>query len=69
MNIEIASTGIYNGISQTRTPGIIGVLGNILRIPISLLLMPIYGVFGVWIAVSLLYNKGNNFFPYSSPQA
>lgn len=53
MNIEIASTGIYNGISQTRTPGIIGVLGNILRIPISLLLMPIYGVFGVWIAVSL----------------
>lgn len=52
MSIEIGLAGAFNGLSDTRTPALIGVILNLFRIPISLVLMPILGVIGVWIAMS-----------------
>lgn len=53
MTIEIACTGVYNGIGDPKIPGIIGVIFNLIRIPLSRILMPIYSVLGVWIAISV----------------
>lgn len=53
MTIEIACTGVYNGIGEPKTPGIIGVVFNILRVPLALLLMPVFGVLGVWVSMSI----------------
>ncbi|MGO3018159.1 MAG: MATE family efflux transporter [Anaerococcus sp.] len=53
MAIEIGATGIYNGLSDTRTPAMISVIFNLARIPFSLFFMKYYEVLGVWIAMSL----------------
>lgn len=53
MTIEIACTGVYNGIGEPKTPGIIGVVFNILRVPLALLLIPVFGVLGVWVSMSI----------------
>lgn len=52
MAIEIGLAGCFNGMSDTKTPAILGVINNLLRIPISIVLMPFVGVYGVWIAMS-----------------
>lgn len=52
MSIEIGLAGCFNGMSDTKTPAALGVINNLLRIPISLVLMPLVGVYGVWIAMS-----------------
>ena len=52
MSIEIGLAGCFNGMSDTKTPAALGVINNFLRIPISLVLMPLVGVYGVWIAMS-----------------
>lgn len=53
MTIEIGTNGALNGVGLTKFPAINGFLGNLLRIPVALLLMPKLGVLGIWIAVSL----------------
>ncbi len=52
MSIEIGLAGCFNGMSDTKTPAILGVVNNLLRVPIALVLMPFVGVYGVWIAMS-----------------
>lgn len=52
MAIEIGLAGCFNGMSDTKTPAILGVINNLLRIPVAIVLMPFVGVYGVWIAMS-----------------
>lgn len=54
--IEIGLAGVFNGLSDTKTPAIIGLLMNTSRIPISLILMPFLGVHGVWISMTISSN-------------
>lgn len=53
MAIEIGATGVFNGLSDTRTPAFISVIFNIARIPFSLFFMKYFEVLGVRIAMSL----------------
>lgn len=53
MSIEIGAGGFLSGIGDTRTPALINSCLNILRIPLSLILMPMMGVAGIWVAMSL----------------
>lgn len=53
MATEIGLTGAFNGLGDTKTPAIIGMVSDFSRIPISKILMPIFGVAGVWLAMSL----------------
>ena len=53
MSLEIGSTGVFQGLSDTRTPSIISVIFNGARIPISLLLIPYFGVLGIWLSMTI----------------
>ena len=53
MSTEIGLTGAFNGLGDTKTPAIIGMVSDFSRIPISKIFMPIFGVAGVWLAMSL----------------
>lgn len=53
MAIEIGITGIFNGLSDTKTPAMVGNIMNALRIPISLLLMGTFAVLGVWMSMTI----------------
>ena len=56
MAIEIGAAGIYNGLSDTRTPATISVSLNLSRIPLSLILIKFFGVFGVWMSMTITSN-------------
>ncbi|MDY3946574.1 MAG: MATE family efflux transporter [Ezakiella sp.] len=51
--IEIANAGAFNGISMTTPPSIIGIVGNLLRIPFAYILIGFFGINGIWMAISL----------------
>ncbi|MDO5048140.1 MAG: MATE family efflux transporter [Anaerococcus sp.] len=53
MAVEIGLAGAFNGLSDTLTPALIGISMNLARVPLSLALMPILGVHGVWVSMSL----------------
>ena len=53
MTVEIGTNGALNGVGLTKFPAVNGLFGNLLRIPIALLLMPKLGVLGIWIAISI----------------
>ena len=53
MSLEIGSTGVFQGLSDTRTPSAISVIFNAARIPISLLLIPYFGVIGIWLSMTI----------------
>ncbi len=53
MALEIGATGVFNGLSDTRTPAMISVIFNLARIPFSIFFMRYFEVLGVWIAMSL----------------
>ncbi|WP_394264400.1 polysaccharide biosynthesis C-terminal domain-containing protein, partial [Anaerococcus octavius] len=61
---EIGLTGAFNGMGDTKTPARIAIIFNTLRIPFSILFMPMFGVAGVWIAMTFtsilkgLFNSG-----------
>lgn len=46
--IESITTGTFNGIGKTRVPNIISIVGTGIRIPIVKILLPIFGLAGVW---------------------
>lgn len=52
MAIEIANSGAFNGISLTHIPSVIGIVGNILRIPFAYVFIRYFGLTGIWIAIS-----------------
>lgn len=45
---EIITTGAFNGIGKTKEPNIIGIFGSSLRIPLVRLVLPIFGIIGIW---------------------
>ncbi len=53
MALEIGINGALNGVGLTKFPAINGLFGNLLRIPISLFLIPYLGLSGIWIAISI----------------
>ena len=53
MCYEMATTGAFNGIGQTKLPSITGLVLTVARIPMCWLLMPVLGINGVWWAISL----------------
>ena len=53
MSFEIGATGIFNGLSDTRTPAVISVILNFLRIPLSIIFMRYIGVLGVWLSMTV----------------
>lgn len=52
MALEIGINGALSGLGLTKFPAFNGLFGNLLRIPISLLLMPLAGVVGIWVSIS-----------------
>ncbi|WP_054251798.1 MATE family efflux transporter [Neofamilia massiliensis] len=53
MAIEIGITGALSGVGLTRFPAINGLVGNSLRIPLALILMPHFGVLAIWMVISM----------------
>jgi putative MATE family efflux protein len=53
MSLEIGATGVFNGLSDTRTPALVSMILNFARIPISMLLMKNFLVLGVWMSMTI----------------
>lgn len=53
MCYELATTGAFNGIGQTKLPAAVGLILTVARIPACYLLMPYLGLNGVWWAISI----------------
>jgi putative MATE family efflux protein len=53
MMLEITTLGIWNGYGKTLPPAIVSTVFNIARIPLALLLAPVYGINGVWMAITV----------------
>jgi Na+-driven multidrug efflux pump len=53
MILELGTAGAFNGLGKTVIPSSVGFAGNVLRIPIGILLALSLGVYGIWWAVSL----------------
>ena len=53
MTFEIGTAGALNGLALTKYPAIIATIFNVFRIPLAWMLMPSYGVNGVWMAMSI----------------
>lgn len=53
MSIEIGTTGAFNGLGKTLQPTLIGIVFNLLRIPVALILSStVLGLSGVWWSIS-----------------
>lgn len=50
--LEIGTSGSLNGLGLTKFTATTSILGNLIRIPMAKILIPIIGVAGVWTAVS-----------------
>ena len=53
MSYELATTGAFNGLGQTKLPAAIGLILTVARIPMCYLLMPLMGINGVWWAMTI----------------
>ncbi len=53
MSYELATTGAFNGLGQTRLPAAIGLVLTAARIPMCYALMPLMGINGVWWAMTI----------------
>ena len=53
MGYELATSGAFNGLGQTKLPAAVGLILTVARIPMCYLLMPSLGINGVWWAISL----------------
>ena len=53
MALEIGISAVFNGIGRTKIPASINTFFNILRIPMSILLMPYFKFYGVWLAMTI----------------
>ncbi|MDO5715785.1 MAG: MATE family efflux transporter [Tissierellia bacterium] len=53
MAIEIGTTGMLNGLGLTKYPALNAVILNIIRIPLAPLLISLWGVNGIWAAMSI----------------
>lgn len=53
MAMEIGIAGVLNGLGETKSPAVVSMIFNILRIPMALALMPHYQFYGIWIAMTI----------------
>lgn len=53
MIIELATAGAFNGLGKTSVPSTVGIVGNLLRIPMAALFAISLGFAGIWWAVSI----------------
>ena len=53
MMIEITTFGMWNGFGRTIPPAVISIILNVARIPFALWMAQLYGVNGVWIAITI----------------
>lgn len=53
MSLEIGTAGALNGLSLTRFPAINGTVFNLARIPFAQKFMPLWGVNGIWVSMTL----------------
>jgi len=53
MIIELGTAGAFNGLSKTYIPSSVGFTGNLIRIPLGMILAITFGVYGIWWAVSI----------------
>ena len=53
MIIELGTAGAFNGLGKTHIPSGVGFIGNIIRIPLGMLIAVSLGVYGIWWAVSI----------------
>ena len=53
MMIEITTMGMWNGYGRTIPPASVSIIFNLARIPLALSLAPVYGIKGVWIALTV----------------
>ncbi|MDL2323066.1 MATE family efflux transporter [Bacteroidales bacterium OttesenSCG-928-A17] len=53
MMLENTTLGMWNGYGKTIPPAIISIVFNLARIPLAFWLAPIYGISGVWIAITI----------------
>ena len=53
MSYELATTGAFNGLGQTKLPAAIGLILTVARIPMCYMLMPSLGINGVWWAMTI----------------
>ncbi len=53
MMLEAIGSGLFNGIGKTHIPSIVGITGNVLRIPMALYLVTIFREEGIWWALNI----------------
>lgn len=53
MAIEIICNGVYTGIGLPKIPSAISIVFTLIRIPLALYLMPIYGLNGIWWSIAI----------------
>ena len=53
MIVELASAGVFNGLGRTIYPSLIGMVGNLLRIPMAIVFSASIGYAGIWWGVSI----------------
>ncbi len=53
MSLEITTAGVFNGLGKTAIPSIVGITLTAARIPMAMLLMPYYGLAGVWWSITI----------------
>jgi len=53
MIVELSTAGAFNGLGKTKYPSVVGIIGNLLRIPLAALLAVGLGYAGIWWAISI----------------
>jgi putative MATE family efflux protein len=53
MIIELTISGGYFGLGETKQPALIGIVGNLLRIPLALIIPTFIGLNGIWWALNI----------------
>ena len=53
MIVELATAGVFNGLGKTIYPSVVGIAGNLLRIPVAIILSASIGYAGIWWGVSM----------------
>jgi Na+-driven multidrug efflux pump len=53
MIVELATAGVFNGLGKTVYPSVVGITGNLFRIPTAIILGASMGYAGIWWGVSI----------------
>lgn len=51
--LEMISNGLFTGIGKPKIPATISIVFTVLRIPMALVLVPVFGVGGIWWSIAL----------------